>query len=326
LKQTINDLYATYQKTFGQLDVQLGLRLEDVQLDLVQLTSGEVDRPGYDKAYPTLHFAYKLDDERKLTASFSERVNRAPSFLLNPLRYIIDPQDVQQGNPNLKPQIAQVYEFAYEQKQGGNDYIATLFYRRYQGEFTQLLFPLGNGVFESTFGNLGSSQSAGLELVANGKLTSKLSFNADATMFWREIDAANLGFAGTRSAFGGTARASLNWQVRPDDLVQANVAAYGRRLEPQGFDEPFWNLNFGWRHKFNDRLSATLTAQDVLATNRYARDFVTATLIEHTTFVPRSRAVFLRLDYRLGGAGKATPQPEFEYENQGGGGGPGGPH
>jgi outer membrane receptor protein involved in Fe transport len=316
-KQTINDIYATYEKPFGDLDVQLGLRLEDVQLDLFQLTSGEVDHPGYDKAYPTLHLAYKLDDERKLTASFSERVNRPPSVLLNPLRYIIDPQDVQQGNPNLKPQISQVYELGYERKSGGSDDIATLFYRRYQGEFAQVLVDLGNGVFESTFDNLGSSQSAGLELVASGKLTSKLSYNVSTDLFWREIDAANLGFAGSRSGFGASGRASLDWQARADDLLQFNVVARGPRLEPQGVDQPNWNLNLGWRHRFGDRITATLTAQDILATNRYARKFDTATLIERFRFTPRSRAVFVRLDYRFGGKSAKGPQePAFEYENQ----------
>src|SRR5213078_3899049 len=105
--------YATYQHGFGYLELQLGLRLEDVRIDIDQLTSGERDRQDYAKAYPSLHLAYKLDDERKLTASYSERVQRPPAFLLNPLRVIQDPKNVLQGNPDLKPQDTHSFELGY---------------------------------------------------------------------------------------------------------------------------------------------------------------------------------------------------------------------
>jgi outer membrane receptor protein involved in Fe transport len=294
-----------------------GLRVEHVRLDLDQLTSGEKDSQDYWKAYPTLHLSYKLDEARKLTASFSERVNRPPSVLLNPLRYVIDPQDVQQGNPALKPQTTQSYELAFEEKpSGGGDYIATLYYRNNQGQFTQVLVPLGNGVFENTFENLGSSRDVGLELVANGKLTPKLLYNASANFYWKEISAQNLGFAGTRSAYGVSGRANLNWQARKDDLVQLNFVAYGKRLEAQGVDLPFWTVNLGWRHKVDDRMSLTFTAQDLFQTSRYRRHYDTEALVERFEFRPVSRAVFLRLDYRIGGHGKAAKdQPQFEYDN-----------
>jgi outer membrane receptor protein involved in Fe transport len=316
-KQTINDAFATYERTLGDLSLVAGLRVEHVRLDLDQLTSGEKDSQDYWKAYPTLHLSYKLDEARKLTASFSERVNRPPSVLLNPLRYVIDPQDVQQGNPALKPQTTQSYELAFEEKpSGGGDYIATFYYRNNQGQFTQVLVPLGNGVFENTFENLGSSRDVGLELVANGKLTPKLSYNASANFYWKEISAQNLGFAGTRSAYGVSGRANLNWQARKDDLVQLNFVAYGKRLEAQGVDLPFWTVNLGWRHKVDDRMSLTFTAQDLFQTSRYRRHYDTEALVERFEFRPVSRAVFLRLDYRIGGRGKAAKdQPQFEYDN-----------
>ena len=77
--QWANALYATYQHAYGPLDVQVGLRLEDVKFDLDQLTSGQRDGQHYDKAYPSLHLGYKLDDDRRLTASYSIRVQRPPA-------------------------------------------------------------------------------------------------------------------------------------------------------------------------------------------------------------------------------------------------------
>ena len=70
----------------------------------------------------------------------------------------------------------------------------------------------------------------------------------------------------------------------------------------------------------NDRVTATLTAQDILNTNRFHRELETPTLVEHLHSYSASRAVLLRLDYRFGGGAAKPKDPGFEYEN---GGGPG---
>jgi len=318
--QDINAAYATYQRAFGDLDVQGGLRIEEVRFTLAQLTAGL--RPGqdYSKAYPSLHLAYKLDDERKVTASFSERVQRPPVVFLNPLIYIEGPRQTQQGNPNLKPQDTQSFELGYEKRDGQSNYQATLYYRRYVNQFSNFQVDQGGGVFLETFGNLGSARNVGLELTAGGKVSSKISYTASTNLYWSEVDGGNLGIgASAQSGFGAAGRANLNWQVRPDDMVQLNAIVNGRRLIAQGVLEPVFTLNLGWRHKLNDRITATLTAQDVAGTNRFHRRLDTPALVDRFDFEPVARSITLRLDYRFGGgAAKAAKDPGFEYENAGG--------
>ena len=315
-RQTIHAVFVTYDRSVGDLSLQAGLRFEDVRLDLDQLTSGERDTQRYDRLYPTLHLNYRLDADRKLTASFSERVNRPDSVLLNPLRYVIDPENLQQGNPNLKPQITQSYELGFEENsKDGGTFSATLYYRRNEGEASVVLIDLGQGMFEQTYANLGRSRAAGLELLANGKLLPTLSFNASTNLFWKEISAEGLGVAGTRSAVGVSGRANLDWQVRKQDLVQFNLIATGQRLQAQGSELPVWTVNLGWRHKFDERTTLTLTAQDILASNRYAQRLDTAQLMERYDYTPVTRVLSLRLDYRFGGGGKPAREPGFEYEN-----------
>ena len=58
-----------------------------------------------------------------------------------------------------------------------------------------------------------------------------------------------------------------------------------------------------------------MTVQDLLDTNRFQRQLSTPTVIELLDVEPVSRAVFLRLDYRFCGRGKASRDPGFEYDN-----------
>jgi len=228
---------------------------------------------------------------------------------------------VQQGNPRLQPQTTQSFDFGVEDKtRSGGTYSASLYYRRNEDEASLVEYDLGGGTFEQTFANVGRSRAAGLELAANGKFAPTLSFNASANLFWKEISAENLGFPGTHSAVGVSGRANLDWQARKQDLVQFNLIATGQRLQAEGTELPVWTANLGWRHKIDDRLSLTLTGQDVLASNRYARHLETAQFIERYDYKPMTRVLSLRLDYRFGGGGKAAPAPAptFEYATPGG--------
>jgi outer membrane receptor protein involved in Fe transport len=315
--QSVNAVYATYQHGFGPLDLQLGLRAEDARFSLDQFVTGERDGQHYGRAYPSLHLNYKLDDDKKLTASYSERIQRPNSLLLDPLRVIDGPLDTQVGNPDLKPKETRSYEVGYEQHLAQQDLQATFYYRATKNDFAQLITDEGDGSFLYSFGNIGRSLAIGADLSASGKITSALSYSLSASPYWNQIDAGSLLTSlGKRSTYSGSGRLNLNWQADPKDLLQLNAVASGARLQAQGVVEPNFTLNAGWRHTLTDRLTATLSGQDLLGSNRFRRDLDTPALVEHLRVLPASRAVILRLDYRFGGgSSKTAKDPGFEYDN-----------
>ena len=322
--QLVNSLYATYQHSLGDLDVQVGLRVEDVHFTLDQLTSGERDGQRYQRAYPSLHLNYKLTDESKLTASYSVRVQRPPSFILNPLVQVNDPETSQVGNPRLKVKEVQIYELGYQQHVWGQDFQANLYYRDAHHEFSIIQRETMPGVFQTTFANAGASTALGVDFNANGKLTSTLSYSASLSPYNGHVDASNLGIGETsRTLWAVGGRVNLNWQVRPDDMIQFNAIEQGAHIGTQGVFEPSFTLNMGWRHKFNDRLTATVTGQDLLASNDFRHKTNSPVLLEDLIVRPAFRQVFLRLDYRFGGGAAKAKEPGFEYENSGPAPGPG---
>jgi outer membrane receptor protein involved in Fe transport len=323
--QLVNSIYATYQRSFGDLDAQAGLRVEDVHFTLDQLTTGERDGQRYQRAYPSLHLAYKLDDDSKLTGSYSVRVQRPPSFILNPRVQVNDPQSTQVGNPHLKVKEVQVYELGYQQRALGQDFQASLYYRDAHHEFSIFQSEVAPGVFQTTFANVGASTALGVDFSASGKLTSTLSYSASLSPYNGHIDASNLGIGeGSRTLWAVGGRVNLNWQVRPNDMIQFNAIQQGAHIGTQGVFEPSFTLNMGWRHKINDRLTATVTGQDLLASNDFRHKTNSPILREDLIVRPVFRQVFFRLDYRFGGGGaKAAKEPGFEYENTGPAPGPG---
>jgi outer membrane receptor protein involved in Fe transport len=265
-KEIHNQAYVTYERPFGKLTVLAGLRAEAVNLDLNQETQSVRTGQDYARLYPTLHLGYGLGGGRQLTASYSRRVNRPGVSDLNPFTYSAGAQSASQGNPDLKPESIDSFELGYENRKGAASLLATLYYRRTTDAFTTLGVNLPNGVLLAQRANAGQRQVGGAEVVKTGKLTSKVTYNLSADLYWTDIQATVLGLNQDRSAVTGFGRANLNWQVTPKDFVQLSAFANGKFLFPQGYNEPTWSGNIGYRHKVNDKLSWMLVVQDPFAT------------------------------------------------------------
>ncbi|MET0272978.1 MAG: TonB-dependent receptor, partial [Phenylobacterium sp.] len=221
-KQALNAAYATYERPFGDLTVLAGLRLEDVRVDLDQVTDRVTAENDYFRAYPSLHLAYTFSEDQQLKLSYSLRVQRPQPQDLNPFRAYQDPFNYQAGNPNLKPQETQSFEAGYQYRHSGTFYLATLYYRASENGVTDVVRDLGGGVLLTTKENLNKGRAGGLELVANGRFNPKITYNLSGNAFWNEIDASALGFTGKRSGYALSGRANLNWQVTAKDFIQLN--------------------------------------------------------------------------------------------------------
>jgi outer membrane receptor protein involved in Fe transport len=318
-RQTVGAAYATYEQPFGDWTVLGGLRLENVRLDLNQVTAALTHDSSYFRAYPSLHLAYNVSDAQQLILSYSKRVQRPGPEDLNPFRIQLSPLSFQAGNPNLQPQTTDSFEAGYQYRAGGAFYLATLYYRRNQHGVTDVVTALGGGVLLNTKANLTDSKAAGLELVANGHLTKTLSYSVSTNLYWNEIDAASdglqqlLDFAGRRSAFEVGGRASLTWQPTPNDTFQVTTNVNAKRLTPQGFVEPFALTYLGYRHKFSDALFGVVTVQDPFEGLRFRQVTSTPILQDHSEQHIHIRGIFVGFTRTFGGAGKKPKEPGFDF-------------
>ncbi|HEX8535321.1 MAG TPA: TonB-dependent receptor, partial [Allosphingosinicella sp.] len=317
--QTVHAWFGTYRFQTGKLETQLGLRLEQVETLLNQITDQVVVRNDYFRAYPTLHLGYQLSKTEQLRGSYSRRIQRPSPQDLNPYTIYIDPQNVRRGNPFLRPEVTDSFELALQHRKAGTFYSLTGFYRRSRGGVTDIVSDIGGGVFLTTRDNLATAERVGVELVANGKLSKTLSYNAFGSLLWQEIDSRQAGGFGPRSGTTGTARVNLSWQPTPKDFFQLNAVYAGKQILPQGYRRSGAILNLGYRRKVNEKLSFLVTGQDVLDSARQVSVFETPTLRDRFVQRGTGRMVLFGLAYNLGTAtGKRRQEPGFEFQQGGG--------
>ena len=317
--ETIHAGFATYDFTVGKLETELGLRAEQVLLDIEQPDEEKHFKNDYLRFYPTLHLSYALSDAETLRASYSRRIQRPQSQDLNPYLVYIDPLNLRQGNPFLKPETTDSFEAAWQKRKKGTFYSLTAFYRNSKDGVTDVFTPLGDGVVLSTRANLATSKRVGAEAIANGKLTKTLTYNASASYYWNQIDPKVGGVSQSRSGTTGTVRGSMNWQPTAKDFFQLSANYNGRQLLPQGYRDGGGMLNLGYRRNVDDKLSLVATAQDVLATQRQTIFFETPTGTQRTTQRGVGRIFMAGLTYTFGAPRKNKGPQGFDFQQPTGG-------
>jgi len=316
--QAVHAFYATYQVDPGKFDAQIGLRAEQVELDIDQRTDGiSIDRD-YFRLYPTAHIGYELGTAEQLRASYSRRIQRPSAQDLNPYTVYLDPLNLRRGNPFLRPEVTDSFELSWQRRKGASFYSLTGFYRRSRDGVSDIVQDQGGGVFLSTRANLATGERLGIELVANGRLTKKLTYNASGGFLWNAIDPRQPGVAARHSGSTGTIRASLTWQPNAKDFFQLSGNYAGRQLIAQGYRAAGGVLNAGYRRKLSERVSLTLTGQNILDSARQLTIIDTPLLRDRIRQSGTGRMLLLGLTWNLGSqSGRRHPEPAFEFDQGG---------
>lgn len=314
VKQTVHALYATYERPYGEkLSAQYGLRLEQSNREVNQITSGETIKWDDLSLYPTLHLSYQLTDQQTVRGSYSRRIERPQAEQLNPYLVRQSPTHYSMGNANLRPQETDSFELMWQRRVQQTFYQATAFYRDASGAFTRVTTEMEPGIFLSRPENLGSSRSTGIELAANGPITPKLRYNASLTYANIEIDASGLAQSQNRSGDAVSGRLSFDWRPTAKDFVQVSGIWTGDRINAQGETqtEPLFNL--GYRRKINEAWSLQLTARDLFDDYGTTSYVTTPNFSQTMSNTNGGRSLFVGFTWNFGQAQGPRREEQFDF-------------
>ncbi len=315
--QKVTALYGTYQHAWGSFGAMAGAREEASDLETDQITSGVTADQTDLRFYPSLHLTYDLSDTRQLQLNYSHRVRRPESDDLNPYPSYVDPYNLSAGNPYLKPEETHSVEAGYQYKRDDTTYLGTLFYRYSYDSFTQVSQYISSTTLLTTQENLGESQSGGLELVANGSPVGRLTLNGSSDIYYNQIDASNLGYSTRQSTIAWSAKLDADYALSKISLLQFTCNYAAKRLTPQGYREPSFVANFGFKHEFKSKnLSLVATVSDVFNSLKEETKLNTPVLQDDYTRRRSARIFSLGLVYTFGTTKAKAKGDVLEYDNQ----------
>jgi outer membrane receptor protein involved in Fe transport len=314
--QDIHALYATFGHSFEDFSFLAGLRAEQAFITSNLVTSDSTIPNNYFKLYPTLHLAYDLSEDQQFQLNYSRRVRRADSDEHNPFAEYNDPRNMEAGNPKIKPEQIHSIELGYHAKKGNFSVLPSMYYRYKYDAFTEIHQFVNDSTMLTTFANIATDKSAGMEFIITSDVKKFISLNLSADAFYQTIDASNLGYSEHKSTVSWNVKIAANLHLMNSNLIQINAYHRSARLTPEGKIFPLFLLNLGMRQElFHQKASITLTVSDVFNSLKRTRKIDTPELYQRATSKRNSQIIYLGFTYRFGKTTKKSDE-ELKFEDK----------
>ena len=112
-REKINGLYTQYGTKFNKFSVLLGLRWEDSNIDINQLTSDEYINRRYNNFFPSAFFTYEISEASNVSLSYSRRISRPRGRMINPFSNYSSNINIFRGNPEINPAFTNAFDVGY---------------------------------------------------------------------------------------------------------------------------------------------------------------------------------------------------------------------
>lgn len=259
--------YLTYQFAWQGFTILAGLRVEgrNYQVDGV---IGRSLRSAH--LFPSLHLERRLTSNLTAVLSYSRRIEWPNISNLSPSLRFFDSTTAFTGNPLLRPNLTDSFEFKLTGQLGHQNLEFVAFARQTAGNHSTLQEVDGNGVLVGREVNLGTVVSRGANLSLRGPLGGGFSYSLEGNLSDERVDDA--GALETFAQTGLKYSASTNLEYhdgnegrRHSDHVEVNVR-YNGPLRTGFISAPaYFSGTARWSHALTDRLSSVVTVADFLA-------------------------------------------------------------
>lgn len=315
-KEQIHSFYGLYANSYKDFKYQVGLRLEEAITNPELISSNQNYNNNYFSVFPSFYLSQKFASTNELQLNYSRRINRPNLYMLNPFTDYSDPYNLRQGNPYLKPEYVNSFQFSYIKYLSFASVTSSLFYRQINDMMSRIVTVYPTGVSLTTFENLNNAKSYGAELTAAGHPFRWWNFNANFTYF-RMIISGNENAAQNNDNYSYTAKLMNNFSVAGLFDLQVSYNYQGPTVFAQGRMDPIQSFDAAIKKDIlNGRGSIGLRVSDIFNQQRYVSETSGPGFIQDMTRYRDSRTAFLTFSYRFGTDGKQQPKKDKPKNNE----------
>ncbi len=279
-KELIPAAYGNYIFENKKWEAELGLRVEyvniqyDVNPDHVVYKS---DGYNYTQPFPNARFAYKINDNNKISLFYNRRVDRPNEVDIRIFPKYDDAEIIKVGNPALRPQFTNALELGYKTSWKKGSWYNAFYHRFADGTITRISSIVApSNLIYAVFQNVNKSYNTGLESVLAQEISKSYSFNVNLNAYRNQIDAftvenkyptANVFSADKQEIFSGNIKINNNFHFPKNIDAQLTAIYLAPDIIPQGKIKARFSLDIGVKKTIqNGKGELFLNATDLLNT------------------------------------------------------------
>ncbi len=310
-QEGVNSIYTILSGAYKGLEAQAGVRGEHTHTVLRSSVEGADRTKNRFEFFPSVHLGYTLPKDHRLLLSYSRRTTRPRLFFMEPYITYRDFYTAEKGNPDIRPEYINSYEFNYRKSFQENTISTTVFHRSKKDKIERLRIPYVAGVTLDSMANVGHDSSTGVEL----------SLSLHPVKWWNTTLNGNMYHYKVKNEIfaGGKNESSTNYDILWNNLLtlgrytrlQLDGSFVGPSVTTQGRTNAYWYSNIAIRQQLYDRrVTATLAFRDVFRSARYISDIQTADLRSYTKIKPKYPQIMISISYTFNSFKRKASQEE----------------
>jgi len=299
--ETVHAAYLQYGGSIGFFGINAGGRYETVDMFSELKTTNEKFKNPYSSFYPSLSVTFGAPQLLQIQTSYSKRVNRPRSRMLNPFSSRQDSKNLRVGNPFLKPEYTDSYEINFSRFSRGLSLSLGGYYRHTTDKMQRHKEMRADGVSVATYANITDQKTQGIDYSVVGSLGRKLRLMFSGSVFWDEINTDLYGSDFDNTSQGQRLRFTTMWNLNPTTefsffmfYMPARDIAIGR-MDAMSFSSMSVKKKF-----MEERFNLTLNISDPFNLSGFSFYTEGETWEQQSSRNWSSRTARLTLEYRFG--------------------------
>ncbi len=300
-RENIHSGYSTYTGSLKAIQFVFGLRGEYNKRTTTHYKESVPSNYDLDRFdfFPSAHLSYNLADESQLMASYSRRINRPGGRELDPFPSYMNQYTIRTGNPGLKPEYTDSYEFSYMKKFGNSFVSLETFYRTTNDLITEVNKQVDQ-IMYLNIENLNRDYSMGGEIMGNINVNKWLLVNTSFTLYNYKLKGEISGVSVDKESTNYSGRLNATVKFSSDSRLQITGFYRGSSVSAQGDQKGMAFANLSYRQDFmKKKLTATLSVRDVFGTMKMQRTSYGENFSSNFRMTREPRVLMLTLSYKI---------------------------
>jgi outer membrane receptor protein involved in Fe transport len=240
--QDVYSLYNSYQLNLNKWTAKGGLRLEHTEVDANFTSEGVAISPNYSNLIPSISLQRDFK-AYSLNFGYTQRIQRPGISQLSPYVNLSNPLFIVTGNPSLRPELDNTFEFSYN-RFGKNSFIAGVSYAFSTNSIqrvTTLQSDSINGIKDTvnytSYGNIGAKRNLGLNINIRLNPSAAFSLGINGRLSYLWFKGSYNGEQYSNQGYTGYANVNARYKLNKGYAVGLNGGYSSGSITLQGHSE-----------------------------------------------------------------------------------------
>lgn len=269
LKRSIHAAYLQYNARIEKWSFAAGMRMENMHRDLsLKDKTGNLDEDyslDFTKLFPSASIIYQRKDRLSFNLAYSKRIERTTTFKMNPFPEREHSETLEQGDPNLHPELIDQVELGVNYKtKKGNSIFSNFYYRNVNHLINRVNTVYNDTILNRIYSNVGNANVIGREMTADYPLSKKFKLLLSSNYYYTIIKGSFDGHTVNTDASASNYNINATYRFSDKAFAQFNFNYISNRITAQGIDSEYYSPNLTLSRRFwNNQLTATLQWKNI---------------------------------------------------------------